>query len=100
LKLEIENDWNEHSRTEKIILVIVFALVVRVVISLGADGFAYSPEYNSGVREWNQSCNHLSNRTGFLIYPNGYDAALLFGPTDVKQQDIVALEMQMKFQSS
>jgi hypothetical protein len=35
MKLEIENDWDEHSRTEKIILVIVLALVVLVVSGKG-----------------------------------------------------------------
>jgi len=62
--IKLENDFQEYSKPEKVILVIVLALVFLVVVSWAIDGFAYSQEYkygyNSGVREWNQISTDLS----------------------------------------
>jgi len=40
--IKFENDFKEYSKAEKVILVIVLALVVLVVISWAADGFAFN----------------------------------------------------------
>jgi len=39
---QLSNDWHEYSKAEKVILVVVLALVVLVVISWAADGFAFN----------------------------------------------------------
>jgi len=40
--IKFENDLQEYSKTEKVTLVIVLALVVLVVISWASDGFAFN----------------------------------------------------------
>jgi len=40
--IKFENDFREFSKAEKVTLVVVLALVVLVVISWAADGFAFN----------------------------------------------------------
>jgi len=40
--IKLENDFREFSKAEKVTLTVVLALVVLVVISWAADGFAFS----------------------------------------------------------
>lgn len=40
--IKLENDSREFSKAEKVILVVVLALVILVVISWAADGFAFN----------------------------------------------------------
>lgn len=65
MKFRIENDLHENSRTEKVILAIVLGLVVLVITSWAADGFAYSQEYkhvyNLEVKKWNPFTTDLSH---------------------------------------
>jgi preprotein translocase subunit SecF len=92
--IKLENDFREFSKAEKVILAVVLALVVLVVISWAADGFAYSQEYkvgyNPGVKEWNQFSTDLShhfecpfsNTVPHSDFCKGYDAALMFETSD------------------
>ena len=79
---------------EKLILVIVLALVVLVVLSWAADGFAfsqgYTEGYNLGIREWNlfnTDLSHhfecpLSHTAPHSDFRKAYDTALMFETSD------------------
>jgi len=53
--IKLENDFQEYSRTEKVTLAVVLALVVLVVISLASQGFAFS---ETGIREQGSDLSH------------------------------------------
>jgi len=45
--IKFENDLREYSKAEKVTLVVILALVVIVVISWAADGFAFNVTRNT-----------------------------------------------------
>jgi glycerol uptake facilitator-like aquaporin len=47
-RIKLENDWHGYSKAEKVILAVVLALVVLVVISWAADGFAFNETRSTG----------------------------------------------------
>jgi hypothetical protein len=62
--IKLENDWHEYSKAEKVILAVVLALVVLVVISWAADGFAFNET---------RSIEHRSNLSQIF----GYRASMI-----------------------
>jgi hypothetical protein len=49
--MKFQNDWYEYSKAEKVTLVVVLMLVVLVVISWAAQGFAFNDVKNTDVTE-------------------------------------------------
>jgi hypothetical protein len=84
--IKLENHWHEHSRAERIIIIMVLFIVAVVMSSWVADGFASIGsdvlQGGHGVAKKSQEYNMVAP-----LHPDfckGYDAALIFETSDQK----------------